>query len=57
MNDLGGQDKVPRYEFNPDKAMRLIAEVRIPRGGSKNNFEASGGMLTQKEGDISRDRK
>jgi peptide/nickel transport system substrate-binding protein len=31
-NYLGGTVKVPRYEFNPKKAMKLMAEAGYPRG-------------------------
>jgi peptide/nickel transport system substrate-binding protein len=32
MNYLGGTDKVPRYEFNPEKAKKLMADAGHPKG-------------------------
>jgi peptide/nickel transport system substrate-binding protein len=32
MNYLGGTDKVPRYEFNPEKAKKLLAEAGFSKG-------------------------
>ena len=29
MNYLGGTDKVPSYEFNPEKAKKLLAEAGL----------------------------
>jgi peptide/nickel transport system substrate-binding protein len=32
INYLGGTDKVPRYEFNPEKAKKLMADAGYPKG-------------------------
>ncbi len=32
MNYLGGTDQVPRYEFNPEKAKKLMADAGYPKG-------------------------
>ncbi len=32
MNYLGGTDKVPRYEFDPEKTKKLLAEAGYPKG-------------------------